>query len=309
MLRYLRHNEIDRIKWDKCISGSVNEHIYIRSWYLDIVSPGWDALIKGDYETVMPLTWKKKFGIYYLHQPYFTQQLGVFSANRDLLGDISVFIDNIPEKIRYAAINLNTENNTKKDTVNVGRITYELDLSRPYDELKSNYSRSNIKNIKKALKRNLRIVRSASLDEIVNFYRKAYHELGFTFLKRHHYKNFRNILEYAHKNNLLESYVAVTQNNVICAMCIFLAGSSRSLIFSASNKSGKKYSAVFLLIDRFIEDHAGKNLILDFAGSNIPGIAYRNKGFGADEKNYVRLYINKLPWIYNFILKLINQFK
>ena len=309
MLHYLKHDEIDKVKWDNCISRSVNGHIYARSWYLDIVSPDWDALIEGDYEAVMPLTLKRKFGIFYLHQPYFTQQLGVFSPERRLLNDITVFIDNIPKRISYAGINLNTENSIKKDVLTSERITYELDLRKPYDELKSSYSKSNLKNIKKARNKNIRIVRSASLNDIVGFYKKAYHELGFKFLKKHHYKNFENILDYAIKNDILESYIAVTEDDIVCAMCIFLMSDKRSLIFSATNKSGKKYSGVFLLIDRFIEDHAGKNLILDFAGSNISGIAYRNKGFGAEEKNYFTIYINKLPWIYNFILKLINKFK
>ena len=58
---FLKHDKIDKVKWDNCISRSVNGHIYARSWYLNIVSPDWDALIEGDYEAVMPLTWKRKF--------------------------------------------------------------------------------------------------------------------------------------------------------------------------------------------------------------------------------------------------------
>jgi hypothetical protein len=309
LIRYLRHNEIDKAKWDNCISGSVNELIYAYSWYLDIVSPGWDALIEGDYEAVMPLTWNRKFGICYLYGPYFAQQLGVFSIKRGLINDVSDFIGSIPEKISFAEFNLNTENGMKKDLLINKRKTFELDIGKPYNELKKNYSRSNLNNVKKALNRNIKIENSINITDIVSFYKRAYRDLGFKFLKKYHYKNFRKILESTAKNNKLESYIALTQDDIVCAMCIFLMSSNRSLIFSASDKLGKKYSAVFLLIDRFIEDHAGKNLILDFAGSNIPGIAYRNKGFGAEEKNYFTIYINNLPWIYNFILKLIKKFK
>ena len=38
-------------------------------------------------------------------------------------------------------------------------------------------------------------------------------------------------------------------------------------------------------------------VILDFAGSNIPGVAYMNIGFGAEVKNYYSVKINNLPAI------------
>ena len=38
----------------------------------------WDALVLGDYEAVMPLTWNKKWNISYLYQPPFTASLASF---------------------------------------------------------------------------------------------------------------------------------------------------------------------------------------------------------------------------------------
>ena len=80
MIRYLSHDEIDKPQWDACIEGSVNSLPYAASWWLDVVSPGWEALVSEDYRSVMPLTWHKKLGVYYLYQPYLTQQLGILQA-------------------------------------------------------------------------------------------------------------------------------------------------------------------------------------------------------------------------------------
>jgi hypothetical protein len=77
VIQYLTHNQIDKKKWDATIAECGN--IYAFSWYLDIVHPHWEALVEGDYQVVMPITGGKKFGINYLFQPYFVQQLGVFS--------------------------------------------------------------------------------------------------------------------------------------------------------------------------------------------------------------------------------------
>mgnify|MGYP006875189819 CR=1 FL=1 len=81
-IAYILHKDIDKLKWDACIQKAKNSLLYVHSFYLDIVSSGWDALIAGDYEYVMPLTHRKKLGIAYLAQPAFTQQLGVFSKKK-----------------------------------------------------------------------------------------------------------------------------------------------------------------------------------------------------------------------------------
>ena len=78
-IKYISYAEIDKQKWDSCIQHAVNGLIYAYSWYLDAMAENWDALVLGDYETVMPLTWNKKYGVHYLYQPYFCASLGIFS--------------------------------------------------------------------------------------------------------------------------------------------------------------------------------------------------------------------------------------
>ncbi|MDZ4667693.1 MAG: hypothetical protein SGJ00_07395 [bacterium] len=56
MIRYLSHSAIDKVKWDHCIGTAENHLIYGLSWFLDIMCTEWEALVKGNYEEVMPLT-------------------------------------------------------------------------------------------------------------------------------------------------------------------------------------------------------------------------------------------------------------
>lgn len=112
MIRYLSHSKIDKPQWDACIERSVNRLPYAVSWWLDVVSPGWEALVSDDYRSVMPLTWHKKLGIYYLYQPYLTQQLGIFSTQVITPEETGRFLAAIPGKFRYADIHLNTMNNS-----------------------------------------------------------------------------------------------------------------------------------------------------------------------------------------------------
>jgi len=52
---------------------------------------------------------------------------------------------------------------------------------------------------------------------------------------------------------------------------------------------------MFGLIDKYLQENSGKDLIFDFAGSNIPGVKYRNMGFGATNETYFAIKLNNLP--------------
>ncbi len=97
-ISYLPQANIDKSKWDRCIDSSENGLIYAYSFYLDAMSENWDALIVNDYEMVMPLTWKKKYTIYYLYQPLFTASLGIFGNNISA-EMVKTFLEKIPVKI------------------------------------------------------------------------------------------------------------------------------------------------------------------------------------------------------------------
>src|SRR5262245_52449819 len=103
-LQYLHRSEVDTIKWDQCINEAHNGLMYACSFFLDHMAGNWDALVLGDYEAVMPLPWRKKFGIYYLYQPFVTASLGVFSANAIDKELMETFLNSIPAKFKLIEI-------------------------------------------------------------------------------------------------------------------------------------------------------------------------------------------------------------
>ena len=79
--QYLQRNQIDPLKWNECVCNEMNGCVYALVEYLDHTADNWDALVYGNYEAVMPLPWKKKFGIRYVYAPFFIQRLGIFGKN------------------------------------------------------------------------------------------------------------------------------------------------------------------------------------------------------------------------------------
>ena len=98
-IKYIPQNEIDKEKWNTCIGNAMNGLIYAYSFYLDHMTKHWDALVLGDYDAVMPLTWNKKYSFYYLYQPAFIASLGVFGKSSDETL-VKNFLESIPKKIQ-----------------------------------------------------------------------------------------------------------------------------------------------------------------------------------------------------------------
>src|SRR6201996_2749611 len=107
-IRYLPHDDIDVARWDHCIENAANSLIYGFHFYLDHMAAGqWDALVLGDYEAVMPLTWRSKYGIRYLYQPPYTQQAGIFAIQPLAPHLIEAFLQAARDRFRFAELFLN----------------------------------------------------------------------------------------------------------------------------------------------------------------------------------------------------------
>ncbi len=296
-IKYLKHNQIDKQKWDSAIEKAENGLVYAFSWYLDIVSPGWEALIAGDYEIVMPLPVKKKYGISYIIQPPFTQQLGAF-YKQGVNVEIDSFLNKIPQKFKYIDINLNTENFPGIKYKYLPRINYELNLNNSYDVILNSFSTNTKRNIKKAQKHNLKIIENLGFEEVCEFKKKYAVE---KISKRQH-EILKRLVKQPELNRKGRGYSVINENREIIS-AVFLIEKFNRLIYliSTSNKQGKEKSAMFLLINELIANNANTNLILDFEGGVIPGMSRFFRGFGAYEKKYYRVVINRLPWPLNYI--------
>src|SRR6187549_1734990 len=108
-IRYIKREDIDVSSWNNCINKASNGLIYAQSSFLDAMCTHWDALVLNDYENVMPLSWRKKRGFYYIYPPYFIPSLGVF-GNNITSSLVQSFLNYIPKKFKYWEIDLNEKN-------------------------------------------------------------------------------------------------------------------------------------------------------------------------------------------------------
>ena len=301
-IQYLSHKEIDKTKWDACITQASNGLIYAYSFYLNAMAKHWDALILNDYEAVIPLTWNKKYGFYYLYQPAFTASLGVFgkNLNKELIDD---FIRTIPSKFKLIEISLNAGNIiTDSNTFSLLRSNYILHLNRSYEELYNAYRDNHKRNINKAIQLGCRVSKEIPVDEIIQLNKEQLQHIDGA--KPEDYSNFKNLYEFLKNRGHAKTYAIVDPKNKVLASAVFFFSHNRAYYIMVGNHpDGKTLGASHALIDAFIKDHAGKDLILDFEGSDIRNLAFFYSSFGATEEIYPALKINRLPWYVRLLKK------
>jgi hypothetical protein len=301
-IQYLQHNEINKTKWNKCIDEASNGLIYGYSFYLDRMAKQWHALVLNKYEAVMPLTWNKKYNIHYLYQPFLCAQLGVFGKNID--GQLlSFFLKAIPEKFKYWDVCLNHKNVFSLTDFHLyERSNYVLNLKTSYDQLYSAY-RENIKrNIKKAEKLKCYSQKDIDSQKVINL--ASEQMKSFSKQEKEGLKNFKELFQFLHQRKQAITYGIFSSKKELLSSCVFFFSHQRAYyILVGNHPKGRTIGASHALIDAFIKDHAGKNLLLDFEGSDIRNLALFYSSFGAIEEKYAALQLNKLPFYLKWMKK------
>ena len=274
-IQYLKNNEINYKKYDFCIEQSEQGTVYAMSWYLDIVSPGWGLLMADNYSYVMPIPVKKKSFIKYAIQPVLSQQLGIFSLKQLTPEILNNFTEAIP--FGYCSFFLNAGNVFEECRQFKLKNNYVLDLNRKYEEIKSGFSTNCLRNIKKAETEKLIFSNNTNLD-IYSATLKKYsvHE---SLLK-----NLDLLIAILKKTENLgtEIWNVSGENGEILAIAPLIRWKNFMYYLApVSTGSGKQKCAMFFLLDRFIKEKSNSNLILDFEGSMIPGVAKFYIGFGS----------------------------
>ncbi len=292
-LYYIKHDDIDAEKWNRCIDNAPNCRVYAYDWHLDRTAIEWDALVWRDYEFIMPLPFRKRFGVKYLYQPLFTQQMGIFPSPQENIA--KRFYTELFERFHYSDLQINSGNQEFSNLSGlefVPRNNYLLSLHADYKSLFSAFPTNTKRNLVKANKNNLHIVSGIRLEEYMDF---KIENLPVK-LKKHEINSLKSLIAYGQYKGFGEIYGVYTSDNNLCAAVYFCRWKNRVIYMNAaSSKQGKGLRGMYYLVDSFIKKHAGQNITLDFEGSMIPGVARFYEGFGAAPETYFQLKFNRLP--------------
>ena len=301
-IKLVKRNQLDTVKWERCISFASNGLIYARHYYLDIMCNRWDALVMGDYEAVMPLPWKSKMGIRYLYQPPFVQQAGVFylKEDKDIVGD---FLLRAKELFPFCEINLNFQNNIKNASA---RNNFIIQLHKSYEGIRLHYKNDLLRNLNRPDIKDLKYSVTGDHRAIAILYQRLY--AGRMSYGKQAFDDLIILCDRLSESGQLIARVAKSEGK-LAAGCICFRDEKRIyLIASATPEEGRKLSANHFLIDAIIKEFADTDLILDFEGSDLPGVAHFYQNFGAMNQPYYFTGWNRLTWPLSMLKPSYDQF-
>lgn len=299
VIRHVKRESIDETKWDACISRAPNGLVYGYCTYLDAMADHWDGLVLYDYEAVMPLPWRRKYGISYLYQPPFTAQLGLFGndVNAQLL---AAFFRAVPATFKLWEFSLNHGNVFPLEGYELyQRSNFVLSLDADHNTLFNRYRENIRRNIKKARGLGCTITTSVDIAEVIALSEMQPQQSA---TAADDFRRFASLYTQMQEKGKAKIYGILSAEGQLLSSAVFFFSHNRAYyILVGNHPNGRTLGASHALIDAFIQDHAGSGLLLDFEGSDLRNLAFFYSSFGAAEEQYVAVRHDRLPWYIKLI--------
>ena len=295
-IRLLRRSQIVDSQWNGFISQSSQRIVYAYTWYLDVVSPNWAALVAeeaGNWTAVMPLPLRRKFGFEVIQQPLFCQLLGVFGdESTDFLGQLPLFFRYASTYTgRFSAAMLAP---THYQTARCQ--THTLKLNRPYETIREGYSRDRCANLKIAQKAGWQQHESEDIQPIVDLFKQNHSPQIEGGVSENAYLLLADLVAALRKKNAVHLRYA-SKDGKIEAGALFVIYDQRIIyLFNAASALGREKNARTWLIDNILREYAPQDVVFDFESPEVSSIAAFYESFGAEAQPYWQFRYNQLPF-------------
>lgn len=279
MIKFVPQHLIDRDKYDRCISQAKNSRIYAFSWYLDCVTEKWDALISDSYKAVMPLPRRNKYGLNYIYTPPWTQQLGIFSRELITEEKILQFINKIPVKFILVDYMLNASNPLERLS-HKEKNNFILSLNKSFEALSAGFNK-NRRRISKQNFDNFRIEKKGCSNVFLELFKSQ--DKGYS-IGRGAFQKMQKLLTI--DNDHVHIWNVFREDECVGGL-LWLKDEHRvTYLVPVITEAVKKVHLNTFLVNELIREHQQTELLLDFEGSMIPGVARFYESFGARPEIY-----------------------
>jgi hypothetical protein len=300
-IQYLKRHEINTVKWDNCVDTAVNGLVYGYSYYLDALCSNWDGLVLDDYAAVMPLPWRKKWGIRYVYHAPFLQRLGIYGNN--ITADaVNVFYNIAIREFPYINFTVSPPAPATSSRLKQ-RTNFFIDLNKPYAQIAAAYTEECRANITKAKKRGCTFTDNLPPEFIIKLYHEAYGHLQVRNSTETFERMLRLLADASRGGSVRLCGVTDASGNVVFGAAIFLDARRLYYVLGAPTETGRQKRATYFFIDHLLKSYAGQHLLFDFEGSDLPNVATFYQKFAPETERYFQITINRLPAPLRWLVK------
>ncbi|GHB58756.1 hypothetical protein GCM10007390_10370 [Persicitalea jodogahamensis] len=312
----LKRHQIDDQAWNALIERSEYPVIYPYTWYLDCVSPGWQCLVwpsAQNYEIVMPLPVKKRWGLAVVQQPLFCQYLGLFSESELSEEAMAVFLESLSRHFIYISsydfhprhtplLRKLTTFHPEFETTN--KSTHWLNLKKPYTQLAYGYKKDRKNNLKKSKKYRWDWIESQDAGPLITLFRKN-HAPKIKNVKESAYQLLSDLASLVlEKNSGIIRYARIGPE-IHAGVMVLEENGMGIYIFNAADAVGRKGNARTFLLDQYFREAAGQLRTFDFESPEVDSISAFYESFGAEKRAFFSIKKNELP----FPLRQLQNFR
>ncbi len=277
-IRIIEAKEIDKLKWDSCVHYATQPAFSGYTWYLNAISKDWVGLVEGDYETVMPLFYRKDWLARRIYlQPISYAPNGPFSIHVISRPRILALLKMIPGRSRdvllvwEGAVGL-PDFKSKIEPRDL------LQLYDTYDQLELRFRHEGLQEDRGFCHG------SPTPEQLTSFWLKQEGKHRHAEADMHRYR--RIIYQAMHRGQGFAVHVG-NERGEILAMAYFIhAHGYLYRLISASISGSEGQHAIHELFRSTIETYAGRLVVLDFNGIGIGEV------FGATQVNYTMVQNN-----------------
>jgi len=290
--RYLQRSDIDAVRWDDCVAASTHARIYGTCLFLDRMADHWDGIVLDDYRAVLPLPRRRKYGIDYICPMPFSGALAVYGKT-PLPCDTLDFLQQVPSWFRLMDINLVVQGRSLP-WPSQSRKNHVLHLNRPYAEVHAGF-RETLRQTLGQEREQGHARAGISIDTLLEEALAAGALAGTRSSDRLRLKRLYEDLRMREKAFTLGW---VQDGNIVAGALFFRSPGRIYYMASWSGETGRRCGAAARLLDTVIREYAGLDVVLDFEGSDIPGVAFFFEGFGAIPESYLLMRRRRFPFLF-----------
>ena len=283
----LPSHKIDAIKWDNCVAAATHNNIFMYSWALNALCDNWDGLIINDYEAVLPLPWRKKWLLTYMHHVPLLAKISLMVKAK-----IVVPAQTIATSLRnrFWFINFDIDNLYFEKWMVKKRCNYYLPLMATYEKLYANFTKECQKNIKKSITRGCALVQAPSIEKVVEIYDLAYGNFHEKQTNRD-YTKIINFAKYALDNGKASIWEVQNEADKKTLLAAILLQDKGRIYYwlAAPTATGRQCRASYFFINEIIKMNANSDKILDFEGSDIKDVAHFYQQFAPKTEWYYQI--------------------
>ena len=288
-------DKLDVDKWNSCALNSNNGSLFLTHEYLSGMAPAWSGLIIGDYDAILPLTYKRKFGIKYLAALPFVKQMGLTGQwNAEL--EVEDLFNAVHRYARYGDICFSHQNQFLVADNAKPFANYELDLNRSYAAIFEGYHKTYRTRLNKIKKNKTLFFEPAKASDVVEHY-EAFLKDKIDIDLSADFNRLAQLVLTEFGRRYFVPYKIVDKEGALLLHGLYGKDDCRIYNFmTAVTPEGRKLNASAFAVDYLIINYAGSERVFDFMGSSLPGVRSFIESFGAVNRPYYVYHFNKLFW-------------